>query len=456
MFEEIIQRFSRKAPAAVLFRSLFARIFSAEQLDEIFRQHKQRQVEGELLFSSLIRLLTPVVSGSKPSVHAAYQEWEEEVGVSYQAVYDKLQGVEPEVSAALVRLPQQALAAVRAQAQLQKPDLVPGYHCLVIDGKHLDGTEHRLKEARRLKSAPLPGTVLALLDTRLELFVEVACEPDAYRCERKIVLPLLEHLERGALYIADRNFCDGPLIERFVQQEAYFLLRHHGRSPRWREAAGSVWRKRGQDSRGGRVFEQAIEVELPDGTWYPVRRIRVELKQPTRDQEEALYLLTNLPASVSTAAASDGYGGRWTIETCLGHVSQTLNAELNTLAYPQAGLLCFCLALTLYNLLSTLEALLVQFASAADKPPLSHYYLALEIVEARLGLELMIDAAYWERYARMSLAEYVAFAASVARQVNLRRYRKHPRGPKRPQPKRRSGKGRSHVSAHRLLATRKR
>ena len=53
----------------------------------------------------------------------------------------------------------------------------------------------------------------------VEMFVGVACDPDAYACERKVVLPLLENLDKGALYLADRNFCDGPLIERFLKPE---------------------------------------------------------------------------------------------------------------------------------------------------------------------------------------------------------------------------------------------
>jgi hypothetical protein len=456
MFTEVIERFSRKAPAAVLFRSLFARVFGAEKLERVFRDHKQRQVEGDLLFSMLIRLLTPVVSGGKPTVHASYQELEEEVGVSCQAVYDKLRGVESAVSRALVGVPVAELAAVRKQAEALKPDPIAGYHTFIIDGKRLDGTEHRLRETRRMKSSPLPGTVLALLDTRLEMFVDVACHPDAYACERKVVLPLLDRLEVGGLYLADRNFCDGPLIDRFLRGGAFFLLRHHGRSPRWRRTEGSRPTKAGKDSREGVVYEEAIEVYLPNESWYRLRRITVRLAQPTRDGDEELHVLTNLPSSVTAVQIADGYRERWTIESCLGHVAQSLNAEINTLAYPGAALLCFCLALTLFNILSTLEGLLLKFSEASKKPLLSFYYLALEIAETRLGMEIAIDAVYWERCVRMPLAEFVAFAQSIARNADLRRYRKHPRGPKRPPPKRASGKRRAHVSTHRLLESRKR
>jgi hypothetical protein len=455
MFVDVIERFSKQAPAAMLFRGLFARVFSKERMDQIFRDHKERQLESPVLFSSLIQLLTPVVCGGKPSVHASYQEREEQLGVSKQAVYDKLQGIEPAVSSALIEMPAAELARVLVKAKATKPDPVPGYHTFVIDGKRLDGTEHRLEETRWMNSSPLPGTVLAMLDTRLEMFVAVVCDPDAYACERKVVLPLLDQLEEGALYLADRNFCDGPLIDRFLRADAFFILRHHKRSPRWRKVPGSRRRKVGKDGRGGTVYEQEIEVWLPDNSWYRLRRITIKLVDPTRDGDTELHLLTNLPASVSAIVVADAYGERWTIETCLEYLAQALNAEIHTLAYPGAALLCFCLALVLFNMISALKSLLLKFSTATVKPELSYYYLALEIAEARLGMEITIDAEYWEQIADMSLSEFVAWAKSIAASANLRCYRKHPRGPKLPPPKRTSGKRRAHVSTHRILEARK-
>jgi len=446
---------SKKAPAAVLFRSLFARVFSDECIDRIFREHKQRQVDGDLLFSSLIRLLTPVISGSLPAVHSSYQEMEEEIGVSHQAVYDKLRGVETPVCEALVRIPGLDLAKVRKQSKTLGRDPIPGYHTFIIDGKRLDATEHRLPETRAMKSAPLPGTVLGLLDMRLEMFVNIVCHPDAYVCERKIVQPLLTSIPKGGLVLVDRNFCDGPLIGDFLRAELYFVVRHHGRSPRWRKIAGCRRIKVGQNARGGTAYEQEIEVLLPGGVWYRVRRITIQLVEPTRDGDTELHLLSNLPSSVSALTIADTYAERWTIETCLEYLAQSLNAEINTLAYPGAALLCFSLALTLYNMMSTLKALLLKFSTASQKPDLSYYYLALEISRTCWAMMNLFDSKYWIQYARMSDAQYVDYCKAIAENANLRRYRKHARGPKRPPPKRISGKRRPHVSTHRILEARK-
>lgn len=454
MFESIIKQFAQQAPAAVLYRGLVARVFSDERMNEIFHDYRERQVEGPLLFSTLMRLLTPVVGGGKPSLHASYVQQQEQTGVSCQSIYNKLQGVECPVSEALVRLPASELAQVIKKSRATKADPIAGYHALIIDGKRIDATEHRLKETRVLTNGPLPGTVLALFDTRLDLFVDVACSPDGHACERKVVEPLLDRLKPGCLYIADRNFCDGPLISRFLQAKSLFLLRQHGRSPAWRKIVGSKRRKIGKDQRGGTVYEQVIEVRLPDDTWQQVRRISIHLSQPIRDGDKVLHLLTNLPADVSALVIADAYGQRWTIETSFGHIAQSLRAEINTLAYPQAALLCFCLGLVLFNVISTLQSLLLKYSSSRGTSSLSYYYLALEIGEARLGLEIATQPADWQRYAKMSLPEFIAWVRSIARSVNLNRYRKHTRGPKHPPPRRKTRNRSTHISTHKLLLER--
>ena len=453
MIEELIDRYAEQAPAALMFRTMFARVFSDEKLDQVFWDHRERQVEGDLLFSALIRLLVPVVSGSKPSVHASYQA--SDLDVSRQAIYGKLQGVESNVSAGLVRAPVEELHRIQEKAGICREDVVPGYHTYVIDGKKFDGTEHRLKETRRLSSAPLPGMVVTLFDTRSAMFVDVECEADAYRCERKIVEPMLDRLEAGAVYLADRNFCDGPLISGFIKAGAFYVVRHHGRSPSWREIPGKERKAKGTDSRKGKVYEQEIEVRLADGSWKSVRRITVKLKTATRNKDKELHILSNLPKSVSAATISDAYADRWTIETSLGYLAQALNAEINTLCYPAAAQLCFCLALTLFNMMSTLKAVLLEHSPEEKKPAdLSYYYLAHEIAESHVGMKIAIDDEHWRLYSEMTITQFVAFLKQVARVAKLRRYKKHTRGPKKPPPKRKSGRGRPHVSTQRILDAR--
>lgn len=462
MVSKIIDRFAKGAPAATLVRATFARVYSTENLDRVFRDNKKRQVESDLLFSSLVELLTPVVYGAKASVNAACdKEMLERLGVSKAAVYEKLKGVEPQVSSALISQCVVELALIQAQARTLSSGPLPGYCVCVIDGKRLDGTEHRLKETRCLKSSPLPGTVVAMYNTQLELFIDAVCDPDAYACERKVVEPMLERIGAGFVYMADRNFCDGPIIERFLHKKAFYLLRQHGRSPRWRVSPGEKRRFIGRDEKGDKIFEEPIEVYLPSAKrWEPTRRIIVELAKATRNGDRDLNIITNLPASVSAIAIANAYRGRWTIETSLGYIAQALNAEINTLAYPGAALLSFCLGLMLFNLVRTVEKMLLRYSeveesSATSRPrSLSHYYMAHEIWAAHQGMQIMIPNRYWNRFARMSLVEFLEFVQGVASITDLGRYRKYTRGPKRPPPKRQSGKGRAHVSAHRILLAR--
>jgi hypothetical protein len=167
--------------------------------------------------------------------------------------------------------------------------------------------------------------------------------------------------------------------------------------------------------------------------------------------EETRHLKSSpLPGTVLV----DAYGRRWTIETCLGHVAQVSNAEFNTLAYPGAALLCFCLALVLFNVLSAEKALLKAYAGKAVRPLLSYYYMAAEVAEARLGMELTIGSKYWEHVSTMPLREFLMWVKALIRHVDWERYRAQPRDPKRPPPKRTSGKRRAHVSPQKILEKR--
>ena len=69
----------------------------------MFREHAEQQYEDELLFSTVVQTLALAVNGVRKSVNAAYQASREEFTVSVTALYDKLQGIETQVSQALIR-----------------------------------------------------------------------------------------------------------------------------------------------------------------------------------------------------------------------------------------------------------------------------------------------------------------------------------------------------------------
>ncbi len=454
MIDALIERMAAKAPAATMFRSLFARFFSDQVLDEVFDQHRELQIESPLMFSHLVGMLVPVISGGSKSVNASHQA----SGSPYsrQALYDKLKGVEAPVSQALLRKSAQELLTARSKTKTTYKDIIPGYHAFIIDGKTYNATEHRLKESRTDARAPLPGRAIAILDTRNELFVDLECDPNAHRCERKIIEPMMKRLKPGALYLADRNFCDGNLLQAFYCAGANFIIRQHGACPSWRTIPGRDVKQRGFDSQGGKVSEQRIEVQLADDSWKALRRITVRLSKPTRNGDTEIHILTNLPSSVPARRIANAYCNRWTIETCFGYLSQALNAEIRSLCYPGAAGLCFSLALILFNMMSLIKSLLLKHGKYSDRyeiTDLSYYYLADEIARAHFTSDEMIDAEAWEQLATMTWSKFVSFLIRTAAHAELARYRKHPRGPTKPRPKRKFS-GARHTATQKTLDTR--
>jgi ribosomal protein L16 Arg81 hydroxylase len=87
----------------VLVRATLERMLSPTRLDQVFHEHASQQYERELLFSSLVDVMARVVARLEPSVLAAYRTLREKLGVSDEAVYQKLRLVERAVSEALVR-----------------------------------------------------------------------------------------------------------------------------------------------------------------------------------------------------------------------------------------------------------------------------------------------------------------------------------------------------------------
>ncbi len=104
MISAIFEQFVEASPLSVMVRALVKRIFSTEKLDVSFEATAEKQYTRELLFSSVVGLMSLVVSGIHPSVNAAYKALEKHVGVSKPALYAKLNGLEPNLSQALVAI----------------------------------------------------------------------------------------------------------------------------------------------------------------------------------------------------------------------------------------------------------------------------------------------------------------------------------------------------------------
>ena len=83
------------------------------------------------------------------------------------------------------------------------------------------------------------------------------------------------------------------------------------------------------------------------------------------------------------------------------------------------------------------------------------YYVANDIAQTYHGMMIAIPEDEWRVFSRMRPAEMVATLRELAQKICLKAYRKSPRGPKKPRPKREGTTKASHVSTAKLLRERK-
>jgi len=80
--------------------------------------------------------------------------------------------------------------------------------------------------------------------------------------------------------------------------------------------------------------------------------------------------------------------------------------------------------------------------------------IANDISTTYNGMMIAIPEVEWDVFYRMRAPDMVATLLDLARRVNLRAYRKSPRGPKKPRPKRDGNSKQGHVSTAKLLMAR--
>ena len=292
---EVFERFISESPLVVMLRVVLEQSLSAEEVDRIFLDNAQQQYEKEVLFSTVVSLMSVVVCGIAKSVNSAYQSNAKQVGVKVQALYQKLNGIEPQVCEALVRHGAAKATSLIEQLGMLHPSLVKGYRVKILDGNHLSASERRLAVLRSVASAPLPGQALVVLDPALQLAIDVfACE-DGHAQERSLIPRVLKTVKPKDLWIEDRNFCTLGFLFGIHVRGAFFAVRQHANLP---------WTGLGElrpvgESETGKVFEQPIQVVLNDSLKIILRRIVVQLLEPTRDGHTELAILTTLPKDVS-------------------------------------------------------------------------------------------------------------------------------------------------------------
>jgi hypothetical protein len=448
--DAVLKRFVQKSPVTVMTRTLLEHALGPDELNALFERHAEWQYTKKLLFSSIVDLMGLVVCKIQPSVSAAYRALKQELPVALSAVYDKLDGIEGDVSAALVQHTAARLCPVVKELGGELPPLLSGYRTRIVDGNHFAATERRLAVLRESKAGPLPAQALVVLDPSLMLATHmIPCE-DAHAQERSLFGQVLALVEAKDLWIADRNFCTLGLLGGIQQRGAFFVIRHHaGLQP----ASLADPRPLGRCSTG-EVTEQDVTVVGDDGTKVTLRRVVVTLDKPTQDGDDEIAILTNVPTCDADAAKiADLYLERWTVEGVFLTLTQILDGELPALGYPKAALFAFAVALVSYNIASVVRATLrATFGHEKVEQDVSWYYVANEVRVTHGGMDVAIDEETWAPFQTMSAADLAARLKEYASNVRIDAFKRNRRGPKKPAPRRTKYAESTHVSTALLLA----
>src|SRR3954454_5068085 len=97
LLDPIFAPFLAESPLSVMARATVEHALDAAALDQLFDQQAQTQYTRDLLFSSVVDLMSLVVTNVQPTVRAASQDHVVNLSSSLPSVYNKLHGVEDQV-----------------------------------------------------------------------------------------------------------------------------------------------------------------------------------------------------------------------------------------------------------------------------------------------------------------------------------------------------------------------
>ena len=450
--DSVFQNFVEHAPIATAAQMIMRHLIQPEAVNQIFDDNAELQYERTQIFSTITSVMASVILGQNPSVHAAHKKFATQLGVSCTALYNKLQRIEPQTTRALVQ--HSYRSAVEIQKTLggvERHDL-PGYQTRILDGNHLGKTEHRIKETRDLVAGPLPGKSLAVLDPRFKAICDFIPIEDGYAQELSGLDSIIETLAAKQLWIADRNFCTLKFMYSIAAKSSCFVIRQHSK------LKGQI---QGKEKKIGKtdtgvIYENKLVLPEYEGEQIVVRRVVIQLNVPTRDGDTEMVLLTNLPADdADVVRVSELYRDRWKVETAFLHMTLHLNCEIDALCYPAASLFCFAVSVVSFNALSVIKSMIARTHGREASESLSHFYLCNEIAGDSRGLLIALEDSRWDEVTEMTLDEFCDQLKQIAGSIEIKRYRKSVRGPKKPPPKKRGNKRTVHVSTKRILDKRR-
>lgn len=443
--DELFVKFLKKCPIAVLTQVAIRGVIG-EEFDPLFEKHRGQQYERTLTFSAMATAVADVTLRLAGNFRQAYQTHKEELRVSLTSFYNKINATELATSEAIVARSAQRAAEIQDRLEFPPWPSLSGYNVYALDGNHLQESEKRLQPLRLLHDAPLAGTAVARFDLRRQLFDRVYLLEDAHAQESTVLDRALEDLGAKDLILADRHYCILSFLTNATKKRTKFVVRQHGRFK------GILLGKRRRIgvTETGTVYEQSIATSDAKDALV-MRRITVELNQPTRDGDTVIHLLTNLPASVNALAIADLYRERWEAETGFFYVTTTLTCELPSIGNPRAALFLFSMALMAFNIRQVTNAALYAEHDAELVNNLSHHAMAVEISRFTDGMLVVLDNKLWQRLLGNSDADLATRLRQLSRGIDLRQYKKSKRGPKKIVVKPPRTRHKTHVSTAKIL-----
>jgi len=432
-----------------MVQGLLEQILNEEKLNTWFEANRGRQYTGELLFSTVVELMLEVVCQLRASVHVAYRNTEN-ISVSVTSLYNKLNGMKTETSAALVRYVARESEGIIREMEGELPAILPGYRTKLLDGNCIEATDHRLKVLRDTRAGALPGKSLVVFDPELDMAIDLFLCEDGHAQERSLLDKVLLTVMHKDLWIADRNFCTQDFLFGIQERGAFFVIREHQLMPvvelDERVFIGTC--------ETGDIYEQQVMLKSATDITYTARRIIVKLKQKTRNGDDEIRLLTNLEKDeVDAIKIAEIYRERWGIETAFQRLEGHFNSEINTLGYPKAALFGFSLALVAFNLYAVVMAALRAAHPDVDiKEEVSEYYIASDIRALYSGMVIAVDYHDWSIFRQATITQIAVLLVDLARTCHLAKLKKKKRGVKKPKVNVQLDKSTPHVSTLKLLS----
>lgn len=252
----------------------------------------------------------------------------------------------------------------------------------IVDGSRLDAVAHRLKILWDVRSAVLPGCLIAFYDMFRGYPRLLHFDPNAAEAEMNRVRETLGQVPAGTLLLGDRLYASVKLFEDLTSQGIWGLCRlKDGLSMK---KLNLLKRRRVN----GGILEDWL-IELGSGQTAAKQRVRYIRFRRAKGVYE---LLTNVldPKKLSAETAMELYPRRWNVERMFFHLKEVLNLHRFYTANPNGVAMQVYAAAMVYAALRVAQSDAARQAQVEPEEisPAKFFPRVAEAFATRAGIEL--------------------------------------------------------------------